>query len=39
METQGGKAVCAERLRRVTHGVNCLQRRPKFKADDFEATA
>ena len=25
-------------MRHVTHGRNCLQRRPKFKADDFEAT-
>src|ERR1051326_9157768 len=31
-------AVCGESVRRVTHGANCLLRRPEFKADDSEAT-
>src|SRR5215831_5259882 len=32
-------AGCRETVRHVTHGRNCLLRRPEFKADDSEATA
>jgi hypothetical protein len=32
-------AGCGESVRHVTHGRNCLLRRPEFKADDSEATA
>ena len=31
-------AQCTETVRHVTHGANCLLRRPEFKADDSEAT-
>ena len=34
-----GKRLEIERVRRVTHGVNCPRRGPEFKAKDFEATA
>ena len=32
-----GEPLDIERVRRVTHRVNCLLRRPEFKADDSEA--
>jgi hypothetical protein len=32
-----GELIDIERVRRVTHRVNCLLRRPEFKADDSEA--
>src|SRR5215510_4411463 len=32
-------AGCGESVRRVTHGRNCHQRWPKFRADDFEVNA
>jgi hypothetical protein len=33
-----GKLDEIETVRHGTHGMNCFQRRPKFKANDFEAT-
>ena len=33
-----GELIDIESVRHGTHGVNCPQRGPKFKADDFEAT-
>ena len=35
----GWSAGCGESVRRVTHGRNCHQRWPKFRADDFEVNA
>jgi hypothetical protein len=36
---QRGRAGCGESVRRVTHGRNCHQRWPKFRADDVEVNA
>ena len=32
----GWNAGCGESVRRGTHGVNCHQRWPKFRGNDFE---
>ncbi len=33
------RAHCSEKVRHVTHGVNCPRRGPEFKVHDFEVTA